>query len=447
MNPVPADRSFRVVVGRGVPQNMRNHLLLLTAMTTWALAACDAETGPSAAEPVVVVETIGDTTVVRTLSGSVWDGEVTLIPEISVGELNGPEELLFGSVRSIAVDDDRSVYIFDDQAQEVRVFDSAGVYVETLGGRGEGPGEFSRAEAIALLPDGRLVVRDPGNTALEVFVPGTPETQRWRYEVGGLFSASPLYTDMSGRTFLETRDLSRDDFVMHIIVFGPDGTQIDTLPEPSTTYEPPVVTAERGPSSINYAVPFSPGLHWTVHPSGHLLTGFSSDYRIDLARDDGVLRIERAADPAPVHDEERAYQREGLARQMHEFDPEWSWNGPPIPEQETVLSRPRARPGRPHLGQGVDRGIRGRERGLRPGRPHFGTGVVERAGALRCLRTRRDLSGCRVRPGELLDLPGSGVRRGLHLGRDPGRTGGGAGGAVHGCGGGVRLAKGVGTDP
>ena len=264
---------------------MRNHLLLLTATTTWALAACDAEPGSFAAEPVVVVETIGDTTVVRTLSGSVWEGEATLVPEISIGELDGPEELIFGNIRSIAVDDDRSVYVFDDQAQEV-------------------------------------------------FVPGTTETQRWRYDVGGLYSRSPLYTDMSGRTFLHTRDLSRDDFVMHIIVFGPDGTQIDTLPEPSTTHEPPEVTAERGRSSVSYFVPFSPELHWAVHPSGRFLTGFSSDYRIDLARDDGVVRIERAADPVPVHDDERAYEREIVVQEMQNFDPDWSWNGPPIPEHK-----------------------------------------------------------------------------------------------------------------
>ena len=80
----------------------------------------------SAAGPQVVVETIGDTTVVRTLSGSVWEAEATLVPEISIGELDGPDELLFGWIRSIAVDDDHNVYAFDDQAQEVRVFDSAG---------------------------------------------------------------------------------------------------------------------------------------------------------------------------------------------------------------------------------------------------------------------------------------------------------------------------------
>ncbi len=85
-----------------------------------------------------------------------------------IGRLNGPEEYLFGWIWSIAVLSDWNVYVLDEQAQHVQVYDSAGGYVETLGGRGEGPGEFSRAEAIALLSDGRLVVRDPGNMRVQV---------------------------------------------------------------------------------------------------------------------------------------------------------------------------------------------------------------------------------------------------------------------------------------
>ena len=168
---------------------MRTCLLLLT--TPFILAACEADADPSTEGPATVTETIGDTTVVRTLSGSVWAAEATLVPEVSIGELDGPGEYLLGCVFSIAVDDDRNVYVFDGQAQEVRVFDSAGVYVKTLGRRGEGPREFNRAEAIALLPDGRLVVRDPGNQRLEVFVPATDESAQWGYNLGGLHSSFP----------------------------------------------------------------------------------------------------------------------------------------------------------------------------------------------------------------------------------------------------------------
>ncbi|MCY4571787.1 MAG: 6-bladed beta-propeller [Gemmatimonadetes bacterium] len=84
-------------------------------------------------ETVVETETIGDTTVVRTVSGSVWGGDAKLVPEVSIGELDGAEECLFGSVSAIAVDDDHNVYVLDRQARHVRVFDSEGTYVKTLG--------------------------------------------------------------------------------------------------------------------------------------------------------------------------------------------------------------------------------------------------------------------------------------------------------------------------
>ena len=319
---------------------MRTSLpMLLAATTTFALAACEVDNDPSTAGQDVVIRTIGDTTVVRTLSGSVWGAEATLVPEVSIGELDGPEEYLFGWIFSIAVDDDRNVYVFDYQAQHVGVFDSEGNHVRTLGRQGEGPGEFKRAEAIALLPDGRLVVRNPGNQRIEVFGPEPGQTEQWGYPAGGLHSGAPLYTDANGRTFVDAPDRSEDDLVVHLIVFGPDGTQLDTLPDPSSTSEAAALVAERGGGSTSAAVPFSPALVWTVHPSGHFLTGFSSDYRIDLPRDDGVLRIERAADPVPVNDEERAYQRELIVRSMREMDPDWSWNGPPIPETKPFFHR------------------------------------------------------------------------------------------------------------
>ena len=323
---------------------MRSRLVLLpAAATAFTLAACETGTESPVSEPEVIVETVGDTTVVRTLSGSVWGADATLVLEVSVGQLDGPAEHLFGWIFSIAADDDLNLYVFDGQAQEVRVFDSAGSYVKTLGRQGEGPGEFDRAEAIALLPDGRLVVRDPGNQRLEVFVPGTGESEQWAYDVGGLHSSSPLYTDVNGRTYLRTSDLSQDGFVMHLVVYGPDGTQVDTLPEPSSVHEPPMLEAERRGVSPNgqptlvsasATVPFSPELLWTIHPSGHFVTGLSSAYRIDLARDDGVLRIERAADPIQVRDEERAYERDRTVERMRDTDPGWDWNGPPIPEHK-----------------------------------------------------------------------------------------------------------------
>ena len=312
--------------------------ILATATSMLGLAACGSDTGP--AGPRVEVETIGDTTIVRTLSGSVWGAEARLVPEVSIGELDGPEEYLFGRIGSLAVDDDRNVYVFDRQAYHVRVFDDAGVYVRTLGRRGEGPGDFGRAEAIAVLPDGRLLVRDPGNMRVQVFDPASGETDEWGYNSGNTYRpGAPLHTDVRGRTFLLTSDQSGDDIV---IVLGQDGTHLDTLPEPSGDHEPVMIRAEHttaeSSSRVSAPVPFSPRFFWAVHPTGHFLTGLSSDYRIDLVRDDGVLRIERDYEPVPVSDGERDYWRESTVQMIRFTVPGWTWDGPRIPDHKLIFT-------------------------------------------------------------------------------------------------------------
>ena len=313
-------------------------LTIVIAATTIGLAACGSDASP--AGPSVEVETIGDTTIVRTLTGSVWGAEATLVPEVSIGELDGPEEYLFGRIGSLAVDNDRNVYVFDRQAHHVRVFDDEGVYVGTLGRRGEGPGELGRAGAIAVLSDGRLLVRDPGNMRVQVFDPASGETDEWEYNSGNTYRpGAPLHTDVRGRTFLLTSDQSGDDIV---IVLGQDGTHLDTLPEPSGDHEPVMVRAEHttaeSSSRVSAPVPFTPRFFWAVHPTGHFLTGLSSDYRIDLVRDDGVLRIERDYEPVPVSDGERDYWRESTVQMIRFTVPDWTWDGPRIPDQKPIFT-------------------------------------------------------------------------------------------------------------
>lgn len=72
---------------------------LLSAAAAGLLTGCGTDVDPSGFPTETVVETIGDTTVVRTLSGSVWGMEATLVPEITIGQVDGPEEYLFGIIR------------------------------------------------------------------------------------------------------------------------------------------------------------------------------------------------------------------------------------------------------------------------------------------------------------------------------------------------------------
>ena len=297
-----------------------------------AFAACG--TGTEVARgPQVVTDTIGDTTVVRTLSESVWGGDATLVPEMSIGEVDGPDEYLFGRIGSIAVDSDHNVYVFDQQAQEVRIFDARGGYLRTLGGPGQGPGELQQPEAMALLPDRRVVVRDPGNARLQVYGPDEASLEQWPY-IAAFYSNRPLWTDDQGKTYVAARDMSTSTgFGRELLaIFDPDGTPRDTIAPPHGDFEAETVTGERDGARATYGVPFTPRAIWAVHPSGHFVSGISSGYAIDLESPDGVLRIERVYEPARVFPREADHARARTERGIGMTVPGWTWDGPSIPD-------------------------------------------------------------------------------------------------------------------
>ncbi|MXW56777.1 MAG: hypothetical protein F4Z59_09040 [Gemmatimonadales bacterium] len=303
------------------------------AVLSVAFAACGTGT-EVALGPQVVTDRIGDTVVVRTLSGSVWGGDAALVPELSIGEVEGPDEYLFGRIGSIAVDDDRNVYVFDQQAREVRMFGPEGGYVRTLGGPGQGPGELQQPEAMALLPDRRVVVRDPGNARLQVYGPEEESLEEWPY-VTTLHSTRSLWTDDRGRTYVAARDPSDPDGFDYdlLAVFDPDGTPRDTVAPPHGDFEAETVRGETGDGAMAiWGVPFAPRAIWVVHPSGHFASGISSSYAIDLEVPDGVLRIERTHEPARVFPREADQARAQTERGIGMTVPGWTWDGPSIPD-------------------------------------------------------------------------------------------------------------------
>ena len=84
-----------------------------------------------------------------------------LVVEIGTAGMDPSERSdpsVFGSLADVAVDTAGLVYVLDDQAQEVRVFDFLGRFVHGFGGYGDGPSELRHAIGIELLDDGRVLV-------------------------------------------------------------------------------------------------------------------------------------------------------------------------------------------------------------------------------------------------------------------------------------------------
>ncbi|HEX5130979.1 MAG TPA: 6-bladed beta-propeller [Candidatus Krumholzibacteria bacterium] len=68
------------------------------------------------------------------------------------------EDVIFGVVRDIAVDDAGNVYLLDVQLNQVHVFSRDGEFLRDIGREGEGPGEFRRPSAMFVMPDGKIAI-------------------------------------------------------------------------------------------------------------------------------------------------------------------------------------------------------------------------------------------------------------------------------------------------
>ena len=138
------------------------------ALALVAVAACGG--GDRSEAPRVTRETVGDTTVVRTESGSAWGATRMLVPTVAIGVLEGEDAYMFGSVRAIAVAPDERIFVLDAQVPAVRLYSADGGHLRDVGRPGEGPGEYQEPDGgLTYMPDGRVALRDPGTGKIVIF--------------------------------------------------------------------------------------------------------------------------------------------------------------------------------------------------------------------------------------------------------------------------------------
>jgi hypothetical protein len=262
-------------------------------------SACSADRGAESGEWVAEYDTVGDTIVVRTISGSVWGEPREMELVLSIGMLDGAEELMFGSVRQMAVDEEGGIYAFDGQVPALRYFDAEGNYVRTLGREGAGPGEYQGfVSGLALRRDGKIVLLNPQNTRINVYEPDGTHFTQWPVQ-GGFFSPG-LVLDTTDHNYVQvlTGTFASDQpLPTGFLHLSPEGETIDTVFPPRFPNEP----------SISRLSVFGPSKVMGFSPLGYLIVGMNGDYRFDIRSLDGpVVRVEREYEPVALLAEEKA---------------------------------------------------------------------------------------------------------------------------------------------
>jgi hypothetical protein len=292
---------------------MRAHRLLISLGAIALLAAACDKGDDESDGPVVERTTIGDTMIVRTISGSVWGDTARLVEELRIGALEGAQELTFGRIDLINPGPNGGIDVFDGQAVELRRFDSAGRFVRKIGARGQGPGEYQALLGLRTLSDGRTVTFDGRNSRITSYSAAGDLLETWPLQLPMRFAGDNVFVvDRMDHMYVLTgrpRAQGTPPSGAVMLRITPAGHVVDTLDAPRWTINP-------GAGGICLA----PDGRWAMHPSGQFVAGMSDRYALDLRRVDGkVLRIERVAEPVGFESGERS-----------ELETDIASSGPPI---------------------------------------------------------------------------------------------------------------------
>ena len=124
---------------------------------------------------VLVATATSATSVVSAASATAQDRDRPLDADFEevyrVGGATAPEWAQFSMAGTVAFDGSGNVLMLDVLAEQIVVIGTEGQLVRTIGGPGEGPGEFRSAADMVVWRDGRIAVADMGHGAYQLFDP------------------------------------------------------------------------------------------------------------------------------------------------------------------------------------------------------------------------------------------------------------------------------------
>ncbi len=167
----------------------------------------------------------------------------------------------------MAVTEDGEVYLLDTHVPALRKYDAEGTYVATFGHEGGGPGEYDSPDGgLTVLPDGRVVLRDPANGRFDVYSPEGEEVGTWRLSQG-FTTSRRLYQDRVGNSYtLVLTETGKPpwEWTYGLARYSPEGVHTDTVLAPTWDFEPARITGQTERSSSSTNVPFTGAIRWAT---------------------------------------------------------------------------------------------------------------------------------------------------------------------------------------
>lgn len=267
------------------------------------------------------------------------------VVDLRIGVLDGPAPYVFGRVAGIVEGPLGRIFVADQLVHEIRVFDTDGAFLFSIGREGQGPGEVTGPCCLSFAPDGTLWVRDGGNTryvgfkitehnAEPIATVRMAHSDGWLY-APLLFTADNGFIDIGHR--FDPR-VGGEELVRFSLRDDGDVVRSEVIQEPSPQVLGTVVRQDRL-NRLYFPQPFGPRFLVAYGPGGMRASAVSSRLLVSGYSADGAAwSIAGDAAPGPV------LSPEELARAQERIDGYVQRGGgvrsdyPSVPERKTPLS-------------------------------------------------------------------------------------------------------------
>ena len=232
-----------------------------------------------------------------------FHGELILDLEedISIGN-EKDENYLFYRVRGIALDSEENIYVADSGNYRIQKFDRDGKYLQTIGRKGEGPGEFRRPLGICFNAENNLYVLE--SRKMQIFNKLGEFKKSFHFDV----YLADFAVDNEGN-ILGYADLNpRDPAIRGIIKMDSQGKTIKKIAE-FTDRGIQIIITDYATFTLSPNHAYSPRLQFAALGQNKYIYGYSSDYLLQLIDNEGnpILRITKEESSQSITQKEKKY--------------------------------------------------------------------------------------------------------------------------------------------
>ncbi len=206
-------------------------------------------------------------------------GEATrlvLTEDYAVGDSEKEEEMI-AQLTFFAVDEDDNLYALDIKGHGIKVFDSSGTYVRTIGSQGQGPGELNMPAGIQITPENELMIEDVMNRRLSYFTLSGEFIKT--VSVADKTSLINLFLDKDGSAVGRELVLDEEKMFWEIRKYNRELKPLFTLDK--VEFQNPMQGKKLNPFSFTMVVQFD--------EAGGIYFGKADDYTIQVYNPDGTL--------------------------------------------------------------------------------------------------------------------------------------------------------------